>query len=106
MLCVFVVHSFVFTDRPNYFNNLLLSEDYEFGDVTKKVVSGFAEEAEITKDQPATIGMKSAKDMEPGIVEALDKWDTLSDKELRDGLDKLEKYAELVENDQRGEEKR
>ena len=51
------------------------------------------------------IGMKSAHDMEPSIIEALDKWDTASEKQLQDGLDKIEKYVEEVEKEQRDEKK-
>mmetsp|Transcript_6472 Transcript_6472/g.11483 ORF Transcript_6472/g.11483 Transcript_6472/m.11483 type:complete len:367 (+) Transcript_6472:128-1228(+) len=86
-------------------------ETYEFGDVTRKVVSSFTDEANkvevVTKDTPTLIGMKSAsaKDMEPTVMEALDKWDTLSEKQLQDGLDKIEQYVELVEKEQRNEKK-
>mmetsp|Transcript_724 Transcript_724/g.1197 ORF Transcript_724/g.1197 Transcript_724/m.1197 type:complete len:246 (+) Transcript_724:300-1037(+) len=84
-------------------------EEYEFGDVTKKVVSIFADETQgqvVTKDSPAMIGMKSANnDMEPSIVEALDKWDTLSEKQLQDGIDEIEQYVDLVEKEQRTEKK-
>ena len=31
----------------------------------------------------------------------LDKWDSLTDKELQDGLDKIEQYVELVEKEQK-----
>ena len=45
--------------------------------------------------------MKSANnDLESDMIEALDKWDVLSEKELKDGLDKIEKYVELVEKEQ------
>lgn len=84
-------------------------EEYEFGDVTKKVVSIFADETQgqvVTKDSPAMIGMKSANDMEPSIVEALDKWDTLSEKQLQDGIDEIEQYVDLVEKEQRTENKK
>mmetsp|Transcript_33692 Transcript_33692/g.70834 ORF Transcript_33692/g.70834 Transcript_33692/m.70834 type:complete len:389 (-) Transcript_33692:48-1214(-) len=83
-------------------------EEYEFGDVTKKVVSTFADETKLTKNDkktpPAMIGgMKSANDsLEPNMIEALDTWDTLSETQLKDGLDKIEEYVELVEKDQLG----
>jgi len=86
-------------------------EEYEFGDVTKKVVSTFADdETKLTnkndKSPTAMIGgMKSAHDdnsLEPNMIEALDTWDTLSETQLKDGLDKIEQYVELVEKDQLG----
>jgi len=72
-------------------------------DITKKVVDTFAEETKVTPKEKATIG---SKDMDANMVEALDKWDSLSENELQDGLDKIEQYVELVEKEQRGEEKR
>lgn len=74
-------------------------ESYEFGDVTKKVVSTFADNENVATKE--TIGTKSAKDIEPSVIEALDKWDSLSDKQLQEGLDKIEQYVELVEQEQR-----
>ncbi|KAL7537387.1 hypothetical protein ACHAWF_005745 [Thalassiosira exigua] len=74
-------------------------DSYEFGDVTKKVVSTFADETKDTSERQ-TIGMKSAKDMEPSIVEALDQWDSLSETQLQDELGKIEQYIELVEKEQ------
>ena len=35
------------------------------------------------------------------MIDALDKWDSLSEKELQAGLDKIEKYVELVEQEQK-----
>lgn len=89
--------------HPRYCTKSHLIESYEFGDVTKKVVELFADDTKLTKDREM-IGMKSANDMEPSISEALDKWDSLSEKELQDGLDKIEQYVELVENEQRNTE--
>lgn len=63
----------------------------------------FAEETKVTPKEKATIG---SKDMEANMVEALDNWDKLSESELQDGLDKIEQYVELVEKEQRGEEKK
>ena len=63
----------------------------------------FAEEAKVTPKEKATIG---SKDTEAAMVEALDNWDKLSENELQDGLDKIEQYVELVEKEQRGEEKK
>ena len=77
--------------------------------MTKKVVETFTEDAKTSaKDNKQMIGMQSqsANDMEPSVLEALDKWDSLSEKELQDGLDKIEQYVELVEKEQRGEEKK
>ena len=39
----------------------------------------------------------------PKTMEALDDWDRLSEKDLKFGLDEIEKYVERVERDQRGE---
>jgi len=72
-------------------------------DITKKVVDTFAEETKVIPKDKATIG---SKDMEANMVEALDSWDKLSENELQDGLDKIEQYVELVEKEQRGEEKK
>ena len=72
-------------------------------DITKKVVDTFAEETKVTPKEKATIG---SKDMEASMVEALDNWDKLSENELQDGLDKIEQYVDLVEKEQRGEEKK
>ncbi|KAL9182437.1 hypothetical protein ACHAXT_013089 [Thalassiosira profunda] len=81
-------------------------ESYEFGDITKKVVSSFADEAKpaSAKDRQ-TIGTESAKDIEPSVLEALDQWDSLSEKQLQDGLDKIEQYVDLIEKEQKSEEK-
>lgn len=80
---------------------------YEFGDVTKKVVSTFADEAKLTstKDRQTIGGMEKAKDIEPSVLDALDKWDSLSEKQLQDGLDKIEQYVELIEKEQKAEKK-
>ena len=63
----------------------------------------FAEETKVTPKEKATIG---SKDMDANMVEALDNWDKLSENELQDGLDKIEQYVELVEKEQRDEEKK
>ena len=63
----------------------------------------FAEETKVTSKERTTIG---SKDMEASMVEALDKWDKLSENELQDGLEKIEQYVELVEKEQRDEEKK
>ncbi|KAL7534303.1 hypothetical protein ACHAXR_005778 [Thalassiosira sp. AJA248-18] len=83
-------------------------ESYEFGDVTKKVVSTFADEAKVSGKDRQTIGMKSAhpEELEASMVDALDKWDSLSEKQLQDGLDKIEQYVDFVEKEQRIEKKK
>lgn len=89
-------------------NPMFLAVDYEFGDVTRKVVSDLADDGKVevvTKDSPALIGMKSANDMEPSVIEALDKWDTLSEKELKDGIDKIGQYVDLIEKEQKEQNK-
>ena len=69
--------------------------------MTRKVVASFAEDAKIIPKDKTTIGMKSTtSDLESDMIEALDKWDVLSEKELKDGLDKIEKYVDLVEKEQ------
>jgi len=79
-------------------------DSYEFGDVTKQVVSSFADDAKVPKDRQL-IGMKSAKDMDPSIGDALDKWDVLSEIGTQDGLDKIEQYVKLVEKEQQNGKK-
>ena len=44
--------------------------------------------------------------MEQSMVEALDKWDSLDDKQLQEGLNKIEQYVELVEKEQYQSEKK
>ena len=43
----------------------------------------------------------NAEGMEPSISDAFEKWDTLSERDLLDGLDRIEKYVELIENEKR-----
>ena len=78
-----------------------MPESYEFGDVTKRVISSFADGAKITKDRKM-IGINE-KGMEPSVVEAFDEWDYLSKTDLQDGLDRIEKYVELIERERRSE---
>jgi hypothetical protein len=79
-----------------------LPESYEFGDVTKRVLSSFADGAKRTKDHQM-IGINNAEGMEPSISDAFEKWDTLSERDLLDGLDRIEKYVELIEKEKRSE---
>ena len=77
--------------------------------MTKKVVSAFSDDVTDAKERQKFGEMKSAsseKDIEPSLVEALDKWDSASEKQLQDGLDKLEEYVELVEKEQKLEKKK
>ena len=67
------------------------------------MVESFANDAKISPKNKQTIG--GAKDMESEMIEALDKWDSLSEQELQAGLDKIEKYVELVEQEQKQVEK-
>lgn len=78
---------------------LFLPESYEFGDVTKRVISSFADGAKTAKDRQM-IGI-NAEGMEPSISDAFAKWDNLSETDLKDGLDRIEKYVELIENEKR-----
>jgi hypothetical protein len=72
------------------------SDEYSFGDITNKVVSSFADDTSNTdKDRPK-IGLTSSKELEPSLNDALDKWDGLSEEQLKVGLDKLNQYVELV----------
>ena len=45
--------------------------------------------------------MASSKELD----DALEKWDGLSEEQLKDGLDKLNQYVELVANDESDKEK-
>ncbi len=49
------------------------------------------------------IGINNAEGMEPSISDAFEKWDTLSERDLLDGLDRIEKYVELIEKEKRSE---
>lgn len=80
-------------------------EEYEFGDVTKKVVASFADEATVAPKDRQTIGT-SAKIIDAEVIEALDNWDGLSEKQLQDGLNKIEQYVESVEQEQLDEKKK
>ncbi|KAL3772546.1 hypothetical protein ACHAWU_006744 [Discostella pseudostelligera] len=72
-------------------------ESYEFGDVTKRVMSSFAEDSKTAQ------GRQMVAFQSPNTMEALDDWDRLSEKDLKCGLDEIEKYVERIERDQRGE---
>ena len=69
--------------------------------MTKRVISSFADGAKITKDRKM-IGINE-KGMEPSVVEAFDEWDYLSKTDLQDGLDRIEKYVELIERERQSE---
>ena len=84
---------------------LSLLPEYEFGDVTKKVVASFADEATVAPKDRQTIGT-SAKIIDAEVIEALDNWDGLSEKQLQDGLNKIEQYVESVEQEQLDEKKK
>ena len=49
------------------------------------------------------IGINNAEGMEPSIQDAFEKWDTLSERDLLDGLDRIEKYVELIEKEKHSE---
>ncbi len=78
---------------------LFLPESYKFGDVTKRVISSFADGAKTATDRQM-IGI-NAEGMEPSISDAFAKWDNLSETDLKDGLDRIEKYVELIKNEKR-----
>ena len=86
-------------------SQLFKPDEYSFGDVTKKVVSSFAEDAKIAgKDRPM-IGLTSSKEIEPSLNDALEKWDGLSEEQLKEGLDKLNQYVDLVAKEELDKEK-
>jgi len=81
-------------------------ESYEFGDLTKRVVAMYEQDTEVesrprigTSNQGT--GTASSKEIEPSVLEALDKWDELSDKQ-QDGLEKIQEYVDIVEKEQLG----
>ena len=49
------------------------------------------------------IGINNAEGMGPSISDAFEKWDTLSERDLLDGLDRIEKYVELIEKEKHSE---
>jgi len=81
-------------------------DEYSFGDITNTVVSSFAEEdtSGTVKDRPK-IGLTSSKELEPSLNEALEKWDGLSEEQLKDGLEKLNQYVESVTKEELNTEK-
>ena len=60
-------------------------------------MSSFADGYKTAKDRQM-IGI-NAEGVEPSITDALAKWDNLSETDLKDGLDRIEKYVELIENE-------
>lgn len=57
------------------------------------------------KERPK-IGLDSSKDeLEPSLNEALEKWDGLSEEQLKVGLEKLNQYVELVAKEELNTEK-
>ncbi|KAL3807972.1 hypothetical protein ACHAXA_010774 [Cyclostephanos tholiformis] len=81
-------------------NNYTGKESYEFGDVTRKVMSKISDRVNTPNDRQM-IGM-SAEIMEPSIADAFDKWDILSGTDTKYGLDKIEKYVKLIEQERQG----
>ena len=75
------------------------NDQYAFGDVTRKVVASLSEDTKLSKTERPMLGMSSSNEMEPSIIEALDKWDSLSEKQLEEGLAKVELYVDLVERE-------
>ena len=74
----------------------MLADTYSFGDVTKKVVSSLSINGRGIDNRPL-ICTKSAKEMGSEIIEALDKRDNMSEKEVKNSLKMLEQYVDLVE---------
>jgi hypothetical protein len=62
-------------------------------------MTDFLDGANTTNDRKM-IGMNKGF-LEPGIADAFDKWDGLSKSDLQNGLDKIEKYVELIERERR-----
>ena len=56
---------------PLFLFHIYTPDEYSFGDVTRKVVSSFAEDAKITGKTPQ--GLASSKELD----DALEKWDGL-----------------------------
>jgi len=82
-------------------------DEYSFGDITNTVVSSFAEEdtSKSIKDRPKIGLATSSKELEPSLNDALEKWDGLSEEQLKNGLDKLNQYVELVAKEELNTEK-
>mmetsp|Transcript_23670 Transcript_23670/g.40347 ORF Transcript_23670/g.40347 Transcript_23670/m.40347 type:complete len:367 (+) Transcript_23670:72-1172(+) len=82
-------------------------DEYSFGDITNTVVSSFAEEdtSKTVKDRPKIGLTTSSKELDPSLNDALEKWDGLSEEQLKDGLDKLNQYVELVAKEELNTEK-
>lgn len=73
-------------------------EEYEFGDITKKVVAMYADDI---KPESRTVIDVTAKD-DTSVVDALDLWDSeFSEKHMKEGLAKIDRYVEEVEIEQR-----
>jgi len=80
-------------------------DEYSFGDITNTVVSSFAEEDTSKTDRPKIGLTTSSKELEPSLNDALEKWDGLSKEQLKDGLDKLNQYVEMVAKEEINTEK-
>jgi len=87
------------SNLPIFLFHLHTPDEYSFGDVTRKVVSSFAEDAKIAGNTPQ--GLASSKELD----DALEKWDGLSEEQLKDGLDKLNQYVELAAKEESDKEK-
>jgi len=76
-------------------------DEYSFGDITNAVVSSFAEDdtGKAVKERPK-IGLNSSKELEPSLNDALEKWDGLSEEQLKIGLDRLNQYVESVSKEE------
>lgn len=92
----------MFVLTASHFLNVKLSssESYEFGDVTKRVMSSIAEDVNNNQDQQMVAFQSS------NTMEALDEWDRLSEKNLNDGIGEIEKYVESVQKEQQDESRK
>lgn len=92
----------MFVLTASHFLNVNLSspESYEFGDVTKRVMSSIAEDVNNNQDQQMVAFQSS------NTMEALDEWDRLSEKNLKDGIGEIEKYVESVQKEQQDESRK
>lgn len=84
----------------NAINGYTGKEEYEFGDITKKVVAMYADDV---KPESRTVIDVTKK--EDNVVDAIDLWDSeFSEKHMKEGLAKIDKYVEEIEMKQRRQE--
>ena len=73
-------------------------EEYEFGDITKKVVAMYKDN--VKPESRAVINITAKEDS--SVEDAIDLWDSeISEKQMKEGLAKIDRYVEEVEMKQR-----